>query len=149
MGASGSDSQNGGLEMNDRPSAVELLEAAREHLVGRVIPGLKDPVVRYQTLVAAHVLSVVAREIEHGDSHSESTRGEMLSLLEAMAQPTDPAPTLQTLDAQLCQLIREGQFDQPSRTRALVEHLARRVERSLAVWNPAFLHRVRSGQTGS
>ena len=42
--------------------AVASGDAARDHLKTKVAPALTDAPLRYQTLVAAHVLGVVTRD---------------------------------------------------------------------------------------
>lgn len=113
------------------PTAAELIDAVREHLATRVIPTITDPRLRFQTLVAAHVLGVVSREGALGDALSAA-------LTEARAglgdYPSDEA---------LCEAIERGSFDtEPSRTK-LGEYLAMRAEYALQSWNPAFLWRVK------
>jgi hypothetical protein len=49
--------------MNDRPTAQELIEAARLYLEKELLPALSDARLRFQTLVAANVLSVAGREL--------------------------------------------------------------------------------------
>ena len=44
--------------MNDRPTAAELLAAARQFLEAELIPTLGDARLRFQTLVAANVLAI-------------------------------------------------------------------------------------------
>lgn len=116
-----------------RPTAEELLDAAREHLVDKVIPTITDARLRFQTLVAAHVLGVVSRELSGGSAAFRMIAGEVHALL---GRDGD--------DAALCEAIREGRFDDPEPAAALRAHLKTRVELELMAWNPLFLHRVKS-----
>jgi hypothetical protein len=75
--------------MQDRPSAAELVLAVKEHLEREVMPAQKSPKLRFQTLVAAHVLSVVLREIEHGE---KAAREELASLRALQGDDGAPAP---------------------------------------------------------
>jgi hypothetical protein len=112
------------------PTAQELLDAVREHLVSRVIPAITDPRLRFQTLVAAHVLGVAVREA----SLSPAMGDAVTALRDALgAYPTDDA---------LCDAIDAGAFD--ARGEGLHAYLTARAEYALQSWNPAFLWRVTS-----
>ncbi len=54
--------------MNDRPTAVELLEAVESFLRDDVLSAL-DGHLKYQTRVAANVIGIVARELGCEDRH--------------------------------------------------------------------------------
>ena len=49
--------------MNDRPTAAELIAAVRVYLEGELLPTLTDQRLRFQTLIAANVLSISEREL--------------------------------------------------------------------------------------
>lgn len=119
-----------------RPTATELLEAAREHLATRVIPTIKDPQLRFQTLVAAHVIGVVGRELSAGSAPFRFIREQRADLPGA---PTD--------DATLCAMIDAGSFDEDSAAEALRAHLTARTELALMAWNPLFVARVKAPTT--
>jgi aminoglycoside phosphotransferase (APT) family kinase protein len=116
-----------------RPTALELLEAARDHLKTKVAPALTDAPLRYQTLVAAHVLGVVTRELSAGPAAFAGV------LAGVRALPGAPAD-----DEALCAQIRRGDHDaDPS---ALRDHLAYRTGLALLAWNP--LHLTRTARAG-
>lgn len=119
---------------NERPTALELLDAVREHLATRVVPNTRDPQLKFQTLVATHVLGVVLREL--------STDPSVTARLDAARCALPGAPDD---DAALCAMIREGAFDDPAAADALAQWLRARAELSLRWWNPAFLQRVSAG----
>lgn len=114
------------------PGAVALLEAAREHLVGKVVPSLGDARLRFETLVAAHVLGVVAREIGRDPGVGDA--------LEAGRAALSGAPDS---DAALCEAIDRGAFDDETAAAPLRAWLRARTEVALSAWNPAFLARTR------
>jgi hypothetical protein len=137
--------------MQDRPSAEELVRAVKEHLEREVIPALKDPKLRYQTLVAAHVLSVVEREMELGE---RALRDELASLcaLQAGHDHLDAA-TLGELEAEvrrrtraLCASIRTGGVTDLASVR---EHVRRVVLAKLAIANPGYTSLARFRATPS
>src|ERR1700691_3232332 len=101
--------------MHDRPTSTELIAAARLFLETELLPALTDPRLRFQTLVAAHVLGIVERElpVEEAD-----LRWELAWLSDVLGEPISPADSLLDLRKQvregshrLCVSIREGTFD--------------------------------------
>ncbi len=117
-----------------RPTVDELLEAVQEHLSSAVAPTLTDPRLRFRTLVAAHVVGVVRRELLGGAEARETIAVERSSL------PSSPSS-----DLELCASIAAGRYDDPVDGARLREHLRHRVEAMLMAWNPLFLHRVSGG----
>ena len=134
--------------MNDRPTAAELLAAARQFLEAELIPTLGDARLRFQTLVAANVLAIAERELLTEEEHlREEWRflAEVLSL--AGAAPQRLPELRQAVFAgnhSLCERIRRGDFDDPSGFVALARQLRRMVERKLEVANPRYLAGFRS-----
>jgi Domain of unknown function (DUF6285) len=127
--------------MLDRPSAVELILAVKEHLEREVLPALEDPKLRYRTLVAAHVLSVVERELALGE---RAVRDELASLRALQGEGgAEPAgATLRELEDELlrrtlvlCAAIRRG--DVGDRVR-VATHVRRAVLAKLAIANPGY-----------
>ncbi len=116
-----------------RPTAEELLDAAREHIVNKVIPTIADPQLRFQTLVAAHVLGVVGRELSAGTAPFKHVQGEVRAL------PGAPAD-----DGALCAAIAAGAFDDETAGAPLRQHLRMRAELALMAWNPLFVMRVKA-----
>src|SRR5262249_14796177 len=104
-----------GATMHDRPTALELIAAARGHLEREVLPALGDARLRFRTLVAAHVLGVVERELARGEAplREEWTRLQAL-LGRADAPPASLAEltaALQRGEEELCARIRAGDAD--------------------------------------
>lgn len=114
------------------PTSIELLDAVREHLATKVIPAISDPRLRFQTLVATHVLGVVVREGSLDRSMSNDLDGARAALGDFAS------------DEALYAAIEAGDFDEPSRRAALHDYLTQRVSYALQSWNPAFLWRVSS-----
>ena len=52
--------------MADRPTAPELVEAAREFLESEILPTLDDHRLKFRTLVAMNALAIARRELEVG-----------------------------------------------------------------------------------
>src|SRR5262249_26325493 len=64
IGAAGPGPARTGAAMNDRPTAVELVNAVRQYLESELLPSLTDQRLKFQTLIAANVLSIAERELK-------------------------------------------------------------------------------------
>jgi hypothetical protein len=126
--------------MQDRPTASELVRAAREHLERELIPGIANPKLRFQTLVAANVLAIVEREIEHGE---RASRDELRSLRVLAGEGGKPEPpTLADVHREirertlaLCKGIRNDGAAGRADVRA---HVRAATLAKLAIANPAY-----------
>src|SRR3972149_11190298 len=102
--------------MQDRPTAVELIEAVRDFLAGGVVPALADRGLRYRMRIALHALGIVAREVRREETRRRAEREALLNLLDLPrpALPCDPrllrAWVLEANRA-LCERIRDGAAD--------------------------------------
>lgn len=101
--------------MHSRPTASELVAAACEHLSERVIPTLADPQLRFQTLVAIHVLGIVEREIGLGEEPHwqewtllKALLGQQAVRPESLFQVTEE---LSELNRRLAEQISRGEWD--------------------------------------
>jgi hypothetical protein len=132
--------------MNDRPTATELVEAARQFLEAELLPTITDSRLRFQTLVAINVLAIVARELPA----EEAGLRQEWSLLRDVLEMQEPEPTslaelrqaVQKANAKLCEQIRAGEFDEPARFGALSRLLRPIVVRKLEIANPRYLASV-------
>jgi hypothetical protein len=129
--------------MQDRPTAVELIEAVRDFLAGEVVPALADRGLRYRMRIALHALGIVAREVPDEETRLRAEREALLNLLD-LPRPVPPCdPRLLrawVLEANraLCERIRDGAADAgPWRERVLA-HLQQVVEEKLQGSNPDF-----------
>ena len=134
--------------MTDRPTAAELIAATRQFLEGELIPTLTDARLRFQTLVAANVLTIVERELQ---VEEDDLLREWQWLTEVL-EVDGPAPqrlaalrnAVRQGNVQLCLRIRQGAFDQHSSFLTLISQLRQIVERKLEVANPRYLASVHS-----
>lgn len=126
--------------MHDRPDATELVAAARQFLETELLPSLSDQRLRYQTLVAAHVLGIVERElpVEEAD-----LRWEAAWLIKVLGEQAPTATNLTELrhhvregNRRLAASIRAGTFDAEPAYRQLGVELREVVSRKLRVANP-------------
>ena len=132
--------------MTPRPTAQELIDAAREHFATHVLPALSDPRLRFQTLVATHVLGVVSRELSERETQAWREWAQLVALLGSAPERPATFEALETriraLNSELCAAIRDGRFDAPDIALVLRDVLRAQVTDALQLWNPAFLWRV-------
>ena len=132
--------------MFDHPTAAELIAAARLQLEQQVIPSITEPRLRFQTLVAANVLAIVARELAAGEEPLAAAWRRVADLEGEQGSQPAGAALREAVAAQarrLCAGIRAGTFDDGPRRQALLAHLRHSAEEELAVANPRFLERMR------
>jgi len=125
--------------VNDRPDAVELLNAVRDFLEAEVVPRLSGRE-RYHTRVAANVVAIVAREIETEEEHLVSEWQRLGALLDD--EDAAPAPRAELREgvrarsAALVERIRAGEADGGAFREAVIDHLRRTVAAKLDVARP-------------
>ncbi len=129
--------------MNDRPTARELIDAVRLYLEKELLPALTDARLRFQTLVAANVLSVAGRELaSEGAMLVEECRALAALLGEAGDVPAnleEQRQRVRALNEAWCARIRAGEFDSPARWREAAAAARRLVVRKLEIANPRYL----------
>ncbi len=133
--------------MNDRPTAVELVNAVRQYLESELLPTLTDQRLKFQTLIAANVLAIAEREW-HGEeaelSEEYAFYADLLKLDEAPRRLTDLRAAVRAANERLSADIRKGDYDDPSRFATLARVLRQVVERKLRVANPRYLATVKT-----
>jgi hypothetical protein len=126
--------------MHDRPDMSELVAAARHFLETELLPSLTDSRQRFQTLVAAHVLGIVERELPVEEADLRWELEWLSSVLNESAPKFDNLAELreQVRDGnrRLCASIRQGKFDAETEFRRLGTELRETVQRKLRVANP-------------
>ncbi|MFO0880095.1 MAG: DUF6285 domain-containing protein [Gemmataceae bacterium] len=133
--------------MNDQPHAPELLDAVRQFLEQHLLPTVTDHRLRFQTLIAAHVLGIVSRELV---TEEATLAAEQTWLTDLLGAPQGEAASLaeqrdlvRGLNERLCQRIRHGDFDDPTRWQEATEIVRRMVVLKLEVANPRYLEATR------
>ncbi len=125
--------------MNDRPTASELLEAVGRFLREDAISALEGPA-RYHARVAAHVVSMVARELECEESHLRGEWERLAGLLGGNSPPpaerTELRDGVRTRSETLVARIRAGDADRGPWRRAVLDHLEQTVADKLEVARP-------------
>ena len=113
----------------DRPDALELIEAAAEHLATRVRPVLSGHA-SFEALIAANLLMIARRELELAQPARAAERERLQALLGRNG-------SLDELEDQLVARIRAG--DLGPGDRRLMDHLRATVRDRLRVSNPGYM----------
>ena len=140
--------------MQDRPTAVELLEAAADFVEREVLPATKGRV-QFQSRVVANVMRIVAREIQLED---RSLRAEVKALARLLAEPDPHLHGLDDLQKASHQLgdklsakIRAGEADNGAWREQVLFVVRQSVEDKLKIANPRYLEndlRIRKTSKG-
>ncbi len=119
--------------MGDRPGGAELLRQARRSLLDDLLGALPEDR-RYEALMVASAMAIVARELEAGEQRD----AERLALEALLGQGpgADLDEALQSLRRRLAEEIRAGKRDAAPELHALLERDARL---RLAISNPKLL----------
>jgi Domain of unknown function (DUF6285) len=115
--------------MQDRPTAVELLEAVREFLERDVMPATEGRV-RFHSRVAVNALGMLERELRLGPELDAAERDRLAALLGHDAD-------LAALTAKLAGRIRDGSLD--DRRDEVVDAVRESVRAKLLVANPDYV----------
>ena len=127
--------------MQDRPTSVELLEAAADFVESEIVPAIQAR--QFQARVVANVMRVVAREIKLEDP---LVRNEVKALAHLLAHDS---PHLHSLDdlrgaavkmgEELTARIRAGEADDGDWRRQVLAVVRQSVEDKLRIANPRYL----------
>jgi hypothetical protein len=115
--------------MQDRPTAVELLEAIREFLEHDMMRSTEGRL-RFHTRVAVNALGMLERELRLGPDLDAAERQRLAVLLGHDAD-------LPTLSAELARRIRDGSLD--DRRAHVVAVVRESVRAKLLVSNPGYV----------
>ena len=116
------------MTLQDRPTAVELLDAVAGFLEEDAAPAL-DARLRFHARVAANVLRILRREWELGPGQLERQRVLLAALLGRDGEPAE-------LWAELARAIRAGALDE--RRAELLAALREITAQKLAIANPGY-----------
>lgn len=124
--------------MHDRPTVDELLRAVELLFDEQLVPSL-DGARKYNARVAANVVRMVRRELQHEERQLDGEWRGLDHLLGAAAQPATIARTRDELRArneELSERIREGDADAGDFRDLVIAHLRDVVYAKLEVSNP-------------
>jgi hypothetical protein len=117
-------------------------------------PALSDPRLRFRNLIAANVLTIVARELAGGDALERAAWRRLSDMFEGKrsempARPDELRAAVDRLSRELCATIRAGKADEgPAFDAAYAAAYAGVVDK-LTINNPKFLDRVLKEHQGS
>jgi alcohol dehydrogenase class IV len=130
--------------MQDRPTSVELLEAAADFVDREIVPAIEGAR-QFQARVVANVMRIVAREIQNEDP---VVRIEVKALARLLGRD---APHLHSLDdlrkasasmgEELSARIRAGDADSGSWRAEVLSVVRQSVEDKLRIANPRYLEK--------
>jgi hypothetical protein len=115
--------------MQDRPTAVELLDAIREFLEHDVMPAAEGRV-QFHSRVAVNALGMLERELRLGPELDATDRARLSALLGHDAD-------LPALTAELAGRIRDGSLD--DRRDEVISAVRESVRAKLVVSNPDYV----------
>lgn len=125
--------------MQDRPTYAELLEAVQHFIETDAVPALDGPK-KFHARVAANVLAIVRRELQHEDTQRRAEWSGLDALLGIVEPfPGDPAALprrLRERTEELCERIRRGDADTGPWRHAVLAHVRQTVTDKLVVANP-------------
>ena len=130
--------------MQDRPTALELLQAIRDLLEQEILPSLTDARLKYQTLIAINVLRMLEREVPEEEGRLRAELGALQELLDLprTAPPADAALLRRRVleaNLELCERIRQGLADADPWRQRVLAHVRSAVEEKLRINNPSRL----------
>ena len=127
--------------MQDRPTYDELLAAVERFLDDQVV-AKTEGALRYQGRVAANVIRIVRRELQHEDEQLAREWAGLDALLGAVERPRGrPAfrDAIGRRTDELCARIRSGDADAPPFRDATLSHVRQTVRDKLLVSNPGWV----------
>ena len=127
--------------MHDRPTVDELLRAVELLLDEELVPTL-DGSRKYNARVAANVIRIARRELQHEEAQLDAEWRGLGLLLESAARPATLATTKQQLierNRELSDRIREGDADDGRFRELVLAHVRDTVHAKMEVSNPEWL----------
>ena len=128
--------------MQDRPTSIELLEAAADFVDREIVPVIEGQR-QFQARVVANVMRIVAREIEMEDRH---VRGEVRALAKLLGHQEphvhglkDVTEAAFKLNGELSAKIRAGEADSGAWRAQVLAAVRQSVEDKLRIANPRYV----------
>ena len=127
--------------MQDRPTYDELLAAVERFLDDEIV-AKTEGARRFHGRVAANVIRIVRRELEHEDEQLAREWAGLDDLLGASERPDRRSALRDALswrNEELCGRIRRGDADSGPFRQAVLDHTRQTVRDKLLVTNPGWL----------
>jgi hypothetical protein len=128
--------------MQDRPTSIELLEAAADFVDRELVPAVNGQR-QFQARVVANVMRIVAREIR---SEDPQVRAEVAALAKLLGHEKPHLHSLAdlhkaafSLNEELAAKIRAGEFDSGESRIPVLAAVRQIVEDKLRIANPRYL----------
>ncbi|HEV8714673.1 MAG TPA: DUF6285 domain-containing protein [Candidatus Binatia bacterium] len=129
--------------MQDRPTVPEFLKAVTQLLDEELVPNLSGSR-QFYARVAANVLRMVRRELEHEEEDLAAEWQRLDALLPPVERPATRAELREAIrrrTEELCQRIRQGDADTGPYRDQVLAHVRETVREKLLVSNPGWLKR--------
>ena len=129
--------------MQDRPTIPELLTAVTHLLDEEVVPNLSGSR-QFYGRVAANVLRIVMRELEHGEEQSAAEWQRLDALLSPDEQPEKQDAVREAIwkrTGELCARIQNGDADSGPYREQVLSHLRQTIHDKLVISNPKWITR--------
>jgi hypothetical protein len=129
--------------MQDRPTALELLEAVQRFLEEEIVPNTEGRRA-FLARVAASAVRIVEREIRMEEEQALREWDGLDALLGPETPPSareEWKSAIRARTAALCERIREGAADEGDWRRKVLAHTRRTVRDKIAVSDPGLLER--------
>ena len=127
--------------MQDRPNYDELLAAVERFLDDEIV-AKSEGARRFHGRVAANVIRIVRRELEHEEEQLAREWAGLDDLLGASERPNNRDALRDALAArsdELCERIRRGDADSAPFRQAVLDHTRQTVRDKLRATNPGWL----------
>ena len=127
--------------MQDRPTHDELLAAVERFLDDEIV-AKSEGARRFHGRVAANVVRIVRRELEHEEEQLAREWASLQELLGAAERPDSRSALRDALswrNEELCERIRRGDADSSPFRQAVLDHTRQTVRAKLLVTNPGWL----------
>ena len=127
--------------MQDRPNYDELLAAVERFLDDEVV-AKGEGAQRFHGRVAANVIRIVRRELEHEEAQLAREWDSLDTLLGEAPRPRDRAAlrlVLAQRNEELSERLRSGDADDGDFRDAVLAHVRKTIRDKLAVTNPGWL----------
>ncbi len=123
--------------MQERPAPRAVLEALARFLLEELQPTVTDKRLAFRVLIAAHLASTLAAELEVRQPHAEAELLRLRALLPDVAGlPAETSAALRTLNAALTDRLRRGEALPDDA--ALRAHLRSTLSATLSALSPRF-----------
>ena len=122
--------------MQERPEPRAVLEALARFLLEELPPAVSDKRLAFRVLIAAHLASTVAAELDARPLHAQAELERLSALLPDVPVSSDVRVALRDLNAALVDRLLKG--DSLKDEAALRAHLRATLADALGVFSPRF-----------